>query len=287
METKPRKQTDIFVMALLSHCNAVEIQVAWNLETEFEKWSSVRVASSLAEFEPLRGWLGAQNARQNGQILIRPAAEEDHPWLLLDDVPEAKAMAISRKYAALVVWTSKNKDTGEGNCQVRLLADRPLSANERLAIQGEIVARLRGAEIRADTGSTSGVKMGRLPGFRNRKPGRDNWTNLLADTTATAPRHAVVSPPSARAEEPGGRGIPDLRPAKAVHGSGEADGEGGYVNEFSFACNRLRDGWSEHAIIAEIAEHAIRRGKRRTLSQALKYAETTVCKAGKALYRHR
>lgn len=287
METKPRKQTDIFVMALLRHCSTVEIQVAWNLETEVEKWSSVRVARSLAEFEPLRGWLGANNASQNGQILIRPAAGDEHPWLLLDDVPEAKAMAISSKYAALVVWTSKNKDTGEGNCQVRLLADRPLSANERLAIQGELVARLRGAEIRADTGSTSGVKMGRLPGFRNSKPGRDNWTNLLADTTATAPRYAVVSPPSERAEEPGGRGIPDHRHATAVHGSGEADGEGGYVSEFSFACRRLRDGRPEHEVIEAIAQHALARGKRRTPAQARKYAETTVRKAGKALHRHR
>lgn len=277
METKPRKQTDIFVMALLRHCSAVEIQVAWNLETEFEKWSSVRVASSLAEFEPLRGWLGSQNASQNGQILIRPTAGEDHPWLLLDDVPLAQARGIANKYAAAVVETSKD------NCQVRLLADRPLPANERHAIQDELVTCLSRSGSRADKGSTSGVKMGRLPGFRNRKPGKDNWTNLIADTSATAPRYAVVSPPPEWAEEPGGRGIHDHGVAMVARESGEAGGEGGYVNEFAFACNCLRDGWPEHAIISAIAEHAVQRGKRRTLAQALKYAGTTVRKAGKRL----
>ncbi len=280
---EPRKQTDTFVLALLQYCQTLEAQVCWNIDTEAERWSSVRVARSLAEFEPLRGWLAAQNVSQNGQILIRPAAEEDHPWLLLDDVPEAKAMAISSKYAALVVETSKIKGTGEGNCQVRLLADRPLSANERHAIQGELVARLRGAEIRADKGSTSGVKMGRLPGFRNRKPGRDNWTNLLADTTATAPRYAVVSPPSEQAEEPGGRGIPDHLHSKSAPGSGGAGGEGGYVSEFAFACHCLRDNWPEHAIIEAIANHALDRGKQRTPAQARKYAETTVRKARDSL----
>lgn len=281
---EPRKQTDSFVLALLQHCSAVEIQVCRDIETEAERWLEIRSARSLAGFDRLRGWLAAENASKNGQILIRPAAEEDHPWLLLDDVPEAKAMAISRKYAALVVLTSKNKDTGEGNCQVRLLADRPLSANERLAIQNDLVARLRGAEIQADTGSTSGVKMGRLPGFRNRKPGRRNWTNLLADTTATAPRYVVVSPPSERTEESGGRGVHDHCHATAIHGSGKADGEGGYVNEFSFACRRLRDGRPEEAVIDEIAQHALERGKRRTLVQSRKYAEKTVKKARERLY---
>lgn len=283
---EPRRQTDSFVLALLKHCRAVEAQVCWDIDTEAEHWSKIRSARSLAGFDRLRGWLAAENASKSGQILIRPAADEDHPWLLLDDVPEAKARRIAQKYGALVVWTSKNENTGEGNCQIRLLADRPLSANERLAIQNDLVARLRLAGSRADTGSTSGVKMGRLPGFRNRKPGRDNWTNLLVDTTDTAPRFAVVSPPFARAEESGGRGIPDHCHPTAIHGSGEA-GEGGYVNEFSFACRRLRDGWTEHAVIESIAQHALARGKRRNMAEARKYAEKTVKKARERLYKLR
>lgn len=274
---EPRKQTDIFVMALLQHSSAVEIQVCWDIDTEAERWSSVLVARNLAEFDALRGWLRANNASQNGQILIRPAAEEDHPWLLIDDVPLAQALGIARKYAALVVETSKD------NCQVRLLADRPLSANERHAIQDELVTRLRRSGSRADKGSTSGVKMGRLPGFRNRKPGRDNWTNLLADTTATAPRYAVVSPPAARAEESGGRGLPspDVPSRHTVVRS--SDGEGGYINEFSFACHRLRSGWTEDKIIEAIAQQALERKKRPTMAQAFRYARETVEKARRNL----
>lgn len=280
---EPRKQqTDAFVLALLKHCSAVETQVCRNIDTEAEHWLKIRSACSLASFDRLRGWLAAENASKNGQILVRPAAEEDHPWLLLDDVPETKAMAIANKYAALVVETSKIKGTGEGNCQVRLLADRPLSADERLAIQNDLVARLRLAGSQADTGSVSGVKLGRLPGFRNRKPGRDNWTNLLADTTATAPRFAVVSPPAAQVEESGGRGIPDRREATTtIKVSG--DGEGGFVNEFSFACHCLRAGWQEEAIVEAIAQHALERKKRPTLAQAIRYARKTVEEARRSL----
>lgn len=276
-----RQQTDAFVTALLKHCAEVEVQSIRDICKPDESPSSIHRLRSLDDLERLRKWLWHENMSCNGQILIRPAAEEDHPWLFLDDVPLAKARAIANKYGAVVVWTSAD------NCHVRLLADRPLSKYERLAIQGELVTRLRRAESRADDGSTSGVKMGRLPGFLNRKPGKDNWTNLVTDTTDTAPRYAAVPPPPVETGEPGGRGIPDHRHATAVHGSGEADGEGGYVSEFSFACRRLRDGRPEHEVTEAIAQHALARGKRRTPAQARKYAETTVRKAGKALHRHR
>jgi hypothetical protein len=281
---EPRKQTEAFVTALLKHCRAVETQVCRDIDTEAERWSQIRAASSLAAFERLRGWLAAENASKNGQILIRPAAEEDHPWLLLDDVPAEKAMAIANKYAALVVETSKIKGTSEGNCQVRLLADRPLRADERRAIQNDLVARLRLAGSRADTGSVSGVKLGRLPGFRNRKPGKSNWTNLLADTTATAPRYAVVSPPAEQAEETGGRGIPTPAPdvpdrSTCRPADRSSDGEGGYIKDFAHACHLLRAGRPEHEVIATVAERAMRRGKRRTLAQAMQYAQMTVKKA--------
>lgn len=274
-----RQQTDAFVTALLKHCAEVEVQSIRDICTPDESPSSIHRLRSLDDLEHLRKWLWHENTRCNGQILIRPAAEEDHPWLFLDDVPLAKARVIATKYGAVVVETS------DENCHVRLLADRPLSANERRAIQDMLVRHLRRAAIRADDGSTSGVKMGRLPGFRNRKPGKDNWTNLITDTSATAQRFVAVPPPPVETGEPGGRGIPDHRHATAANGSGEADGEGGYVSEFSFACNCLRDGWPEHAIISAIAQHALERGKRRTLPQARKYAEVTVRKAAAKLRR--
>lgn len=280
-----RQQTDAFVTALLKHCASVEVQSIRNINTPDESPKSVRVARSLADLERLRRWLWHENESCNGQILIRPAAEEDHPWLLLDDVPSEMAERIARKYAALVV------ETTPGNCQIRVLADRPLSANERLAIQGELVSRLCRAESRADEGSTSGVKMGRLPGYKNRKPGRGGcWTNLIADTSATAPRFVAVPPPHMGGDESGGRGIPspDVPNLPNRHTARHTadrrlDGEGGYIEDFAYACHLLRACWPEHEVITAVAERGMRRGKRHTLSQALRYARETVEKARRNL----
>lgn len=277
MNMNAKQQTDAFVTALLKHCDAVEVQSIRNIDTQDEAPSSIHELRSLADLERLRRWLWHENESANGQILIRPAAEENHPWLFLDDVPLEKAGGIASKYAAVVVETS------EGNCHVRLLADRPLSANERLAIQGELVARLRRAESRADTGSTSGVKMGRLPGFRNRKPGRDNWTNLVADTTATSPRFVVVPPRPQEPIQPGGRGLQPTATATATAAAAaaaaERDGDGGYAAEFAWVCHRLREGLDCGEVIRLLADHAMRRGKRQTAAQARKYAERTVAAA--------
>lgn len=271
----PKQQTDAFVTALLNHCSALQVMVLRNPGKPDEAPSSVHPLNSQADLERLRGWLWYENASRSGQVYVRPAPSEDHPWIFLDDVPRPLAEGIAREYGALVV------ETTPGNCQIRMLAEHPLPEDERTDIQRDLAER-----VGADPGSVAGSKWGRLPGYRNKKPGRDGcWTNLLLDTTATAPRYVVVPPPPVETGEPGGRGIPDHCHATAIHGSGEADGEGGYVSEFSFACNCLRDGWPEHAIISAIAQHALERGKRRTLPQARKYAEVTVRKAAAKLRR--
>lgn len=254
------QQTDAFVAALLKHCKELEVQAIRDIGTPEEKAGRVYTVTDLEGIDRLRGKLGHENASRAGQILARPAADEDHPWLFLDDVPTPLALRISGKYAALVV------ETTPGNCQIRLLGDRPMNADARFAVQVALVGKTRRAGG-GDLGSVSGVKMGRLPGFRNRKQGRDCWTNLLADTTSDGrPFEAVISPPK------GGRVGYPIGPACA-------DGDRGYMQEFAFACARLRDGLDCGEVSRLIADHALRRGKRKTWREAMKYAERTVAAA--------
>lgn len=256
-----KQQTDAFVTALLTHCAEAEVQSIRKIGTPGESPSSVHKLRNLADLEQLRGWLWHQNASRDGQILIRPAAAEAHPWLFIDDVPLRLAHRIAKKYAALVV------ETTPGNCQIRLLADRPLSEHERTEIQRDLSARAGG-----DIGSIAGSKWGRLPGYRNRKPGRGgSWTNLVADTSRSAPRFTVVPPRPPELIQPGGRG---LHPTAAAR-----DGDGGYVAEFAFACHRLRDGLDCGEVIRLVSDNALRRGKQRNAAQARRYAERTVAAA--------
>ncbi|MBN8767086.1 MAG: hypothetical protein J0I76_12255 [Thiobacillus sp.] len=152
---------------------------------------------------------------------------------------------------------------------------------ERYDVQRALVSRL----TRADAGSTSGSKMGRLPGFKNRKPGRDCWTNLIADSTATAPRFCAagvtVSPLAGEIKKGGGVGYsPERQEYPGI------DSDGFYKNEFAFACHRLRDSGMGASEIAEvIADHAQARGKRRTRAQALRYGQRTVLAALRSLRR--
>lgn len=131
-----------------------------------------------ADPEPLLRQARGAQMRVSAQVLIRPDPDRSHPWLLVDDLPEAKALALAARRAALVVRTSP------GNCQARLLADRPLSQDERRQCQDALVCLIGG-----DDNCRSGEKWGRLAGFTNRKPtpGKTGtWTELLADTSSTA-----------------------------------------------------------------------------------------------------
>ena len=130
----------------------------------------------------LMGWFAFENVNTNSNIWVRPNPEIDHPWLLLDDLAISEARKLARKYQCIVVETSA------GNCQVRLLANINLSREQRKLIQIELVKSyiLRG--INADAGSTAGCKWSRLPGFRNRKPNRDCWTNLLSIPNENLPK---------------------------------------------------------------------------------------------------
>jgi len=267
MEAK--KQTDFFITAMLRHCAGVEVMALRNVGTTSEQPTTPRRVRGLGDLERLRGWLWHENASRAANIFVRPG-DAEHPWLFLDDVSKEKAKKIAGRWAALVVETSP------GNCQLRILASRPLAEAERFEIQ-RALAVMHGADL----GSTAGTKWGRLPGYKNMKPGRGGcWTNLIADTTSTARPFSSRPLPEAAHPSP-------AAPA-AIKGGAWAterrDGNGEFRAEFAFACHRLRDGLDAGEIARLIADHALRRGKRRTWPEGLRYGEKTVAAALRSLH---
>ncbi len=121
--------------------------------------------------EKLLPWFKFENTKNNANIWVRPEPESAHPWLFIDDVPKGMAKKIANNYQCIVVETSPN------NCQIRLVSNCDLSKEQRTDVQRSLV-KLLGAS--ADSGSIAGCKWGRLPGFRNKKPGKNGWTNLIS-----------------------------------------------------------------------------------------------------------
>lgn len=113
-------------------------------------------------------WLRAENVH-GADIYFRPHAKTPWPVVFLDDLPTPFAARVAHKYRANVIETSL------GRTHVWLATTKPLDPTQRTQAQRFLVTKLRGL---ADRGSISGDHWGRLPGMRNRKPGRNGWVNL-------------------------------------------------------------------------------------------------------------
>ena len=239
----------------------------------------------------LLGWAGWQQVHEGAQILIRPDPAQAHPWLLVDDVPVADALAFAGKRGALVVETSP------GNAQLRVLADRPLSLPDRTMAQRALREHLHG-----DPGSVAGDKWGRLAGFKNQKPGRDAcWTNLLRSDLAAARPVSASALLAQSASVPGCGSAPALAPLTSgprarggVQGQGSpaprsgagarpedgpAASAGGSEQDFGWACAQIRAGADPEALTDRLAAAALARGKRSDEAAARDYALRTIEKA--------
>jgi len=223
-----KKHIDI----LQKHCKTLEIGVLPYIGTANE---GLMFKNTIKNNEDaLIKWAKAKNATEDAQIYIRPVPADSHPWLFLDDVPKKTALAISEKYASVVVETSEN------NCQIRLLADVNLTVAERSTIQ-----KILAPKINADSGSTAGDKWGRLAGFKNRKPKKKGWwTRLVADTTQVNPtfNSLLYSPLTIQAKEEkenekekGGVCVPAVSHLSAGNNNWSES-----EKEFGWATNRIR-----------------------------------------------
>ena len=296
--SRARIQSLDMIAALRRHLGAVPLEIGALRHLGTDDATLLRRALAPgADPVALLAWCGWQQVHEGAQILIRPDPTAVHPWLLADDVPTAAALAFAARRAALVIETSP------GNCQCRILADRPLSMCERTTAQRALCAYLGG-----DVGSIAGDKWGRLPGFRNVKPGRAGcWTNLLRHDLAARPVSAaallaqaqtIATPAvaSAPALDPLpsallGRGCVALgqgspRAAPAAGGARPQAGRSALsdrpdrsARHFAFACHALRRGENPAAITRKIADRAMQDGKRPDEASAMAYALGVVAAA--------
>lgn len=126
-------------------------------------------------------WARAENVR-HADVYIRPARGISWPLVFLDDVLPVSAIAIARKYAALIIRTSP-----PGGCHVWLRCTTPLAEDERCHAQRWLASR-----IEADKASISGEHLGRLAGFRNWK--RDGaWVNVVLASDLRPPWDASAA----------------------------------------------------------------------------------------------
>lgn len=120
-------------------------------------------------------WLRYENSRGAG-VYIRPARGNAWPMLYLDDVSPGAAHGLADRHACTLVETSPNR------FHVWLATDREMDERERHALQSNLAQ-----QVGADMGSVSGEHWGRLPGFTNRKPGKERvWVNLRRVTEGDA-----------------------------------------------------------------------------------------------------
>jgi hypothetical protein len=215
---------------------------------------------SLAEYRRAAGWLRHKNA-QGCNIWVRPA-DAVHPFVMLDDLLPARAVAVARKYRCAAVETSP------GSAQLWLVMSCALPREQR-----QDVAKALCALVGADPCAVGEPRWGRLPGYRQRKPGKCGMTRLLAisaDGPALDPA-PYLSPSPAPARAAARRGLTSY--TRSASDESKLDES---KREFAFACHSLRAGASPDSIASAIAARALARGKRRTEQQALSYARHTV-----------
>ena len=290
----PREQAHAMIAALRSRLGDVSLEIGalHGIQTDGSSmWA--RTLAPATDPAGLLSWAGFHQVRHGAQILIRPDPARSHPWLLVDDIPVADALRFAERRAAIVVETSP------GNCQLRVLADRILSEEERKLAQRALCAHLGG-----DEDSTAGDKWGRLPGFRNQKPDRPMrpWTNLLranlterlvsADAllgegsseaagpvgpVGLAEDHQAVAAPALLSPPGAGRIASAFSPARP--GRSPIRGTDRSKIHFAFACHALRRGENPPSIARKIAERALQDGKRPDESSAVAYAFCVVAAA--------
>lgn len=208
-----------------------------------------------AGLENSLAWLRYENSRTAG-VYFRPARGHAWPLVFLDDVAPAEANRLADTYSAALIETSP------GRFHVWLAMNQALDEQERYRVQAGLAQ-----QVGADMGSVSGEHWGRLPGFKNRKPGKDNWVNLRRLSIAQPFSESLC--PDEAAELVDGQEPP--RP-RATQQDKERDES---AVEWKFVRSALEAGVPPSIVHQRLLERcASRRG-----SDARRYAELTMRKA--------
>jgi len=214
-----------------------------------------------SQIETRLGWLRAENAG-GADIYFRPYRHEAWPLVFLDDLSPDIAGEIAVKYRAAVIETSRQR------CHLWLHMTRALDEKQRFVIQKNLVKRLNGE---ADSGSVSGEHWGRLPGFRNHKPGRNCWVNVLFLS------HGVsCHPPEVTAH------ISGLPKKLASHASGKQNPAklNHSAMEWGWVMGSLENDVSPQQVLTSLIQRA---QARRGYKDGLRYARYTVGNACRIL----
>ncbi len=216
--------------------------------------------------QQLLPWCRSENAH-GSNVYVRPHRHSAWPVVFLDDVATADAQEIAQTHSALVVETSANR------CHVWICTDEDLDERQRLACQKHLAARPGANRTLADPGSVSGDHWGRLAGFRNRKPSRNCWVNLLRASHGLPafPVFGLLAPAPIAPISPSIGGGVVISPASCVGGRAPSESE----CEWASVMVRLERGEPPAEVEAWLTDHArARRG-----ADAVRYAHHTVAKA--------
>lgn len=281
---KPRQQMDRFIDWMLGQLGHVAMPMLDTAAATYNTAGKVdlvrharRSIATTDDREAVLPWLSARNSEPLTNVWVRPAAAlEAHPLVMLDDLPIPLALAVCRKYGGAAVQTSAASRDKPALAQAWIVLTRPLDREARQTV-AEALCRLIGS----DPDAVSEPRWGRLPGFRQRKPCKEGWTNLLtiSDGPALDPEPYLAGrPPLPKATSlpPTGAGGPLPVPPSAT-GRDESKAE------FLFALCSLRAGVSLEETAARVSARALARGKRRTPAQADRYGLKTATAAAACL----
>ena len=276
---KPQQQTERFIDWMLGQLgDAGKLDTAAATYNPAGKVEKVRHArrqiSTPADREAVLPFLRGRNSEPLTNIWVRPSAGlEAHPLVMLDDLPIPRALAVCRKYGGAAVQTSHESRGKPALAQAWIVLARPLDREARQTVAAAL-CRLIGS----DPDAVSEPRWGRLPGFRQRKPGKTGWTNLLSVSSAgpaldPAPYLAERPLPKPPSLPPTGAGGPSPLPHGTKTGRDESKAE------FLFALCSLRAGVSIEETAVRISARALDRGKRPTKAQADRYGLDTATAA--------
>lgn len=227
---------------------------------------------SLAKLQEgnVMAFLRAQNALGH-DISFRPNGA-DHPALFLDDLTIEDAWHCAYGRNGLVIQTSAD------NTQLWLIADSSLGAERRKRLE-----RLLAERFSSDGSAADGVHFGRLPGFKNWKPGRKAcWINFLGESKGecVVANESEWSGAAAPSIPKGGGAVLSLSfTISSTESIAIAPVESDPArHEFGWAINAFRRGLSKNDVLAEILARANARKK----AGATSYAERTVSRAQSA-----
>jgi len=239
-----KEQAVSFVRFLLGHVPDLDLAAADYSSSKVTKVIKAKTQILCAhDFETVAPWLWSKNSKSSN-IWVRPAATlRSHPIIMLDDLPSPTSLAISRKYRSAVVETSP------ANTQIWLVCSIALGREDR-----QNVARSLCALVSSDPGAISEPRWGRLPGYRQRKPGKSGWTNILTISGCSLLDPTPHLTPSIH--PPGGVGG-GFMAASAPHDVDTSR------QEFAYACHALRAGVDAREVEASIAEHVLSTGRRK------------------------